>query len=55
MAAARETSCFGGPKSTWRKGGSAFTSKCRFLGRCSTVDMVVIVEALFVNLNVQIL
>ena len=29
------TSCFGGPKSTFRRGRSGFTSKCRFRGRRS--------------------
>ena len=49
VAGARETSCFGGPKSTFRdrcKGSEQITLKCTFRGRCSTLDMVVIVEEL---------
>ena len=43
MAGARETSCFGAPKSTFRDN---FTSRCSIRGRRSAVDMVVIVEEL---------
>ena len=52
MAGARETSCFAGPKSAFRdsltgaRDRSGFTSKCRFRGKCSTLDMVVILDAL---------
>ena len=46
MAGARETSCFGAPKSAFRdrcKGSELFYFE-HFRGRCSTLDMVVIVE-----------
>ena len=50
VAGAREISWFGGPKSTFRdrcKGSERLTSKCRFCGRRSTLDMVVIFNALY--------
>ena len=43
------TSCFGASKSTFRdrcRDRNCFTSKCSFRCRCSTLDMVVIVEEL---------
>ena len=49
VAGAREASCFGGPSRLFVTGArdrSGCTSKCRFRGRCSTLDMVVIFEAL---------
>ena len=49
MAGARETSCFGAPKSTFRdrcKGSELFYFEMQFRGRCSTLDMVVIVNEL---------